>query len=60
MEATRNDVIAMGSILPAIDIIVVALRFYAKRKRGAKYGPDDWLILVSLVSLADTSRGDMF
>lgn len=41
--------IAAGAVLPAVDIVLVALRFYAKRKTTLKYGVDDWLILVSLV-----------
>ena len=47
---TPAEVTAMGAVLPAIDIIVVALRLYAKRKIR-RYGIDDWLVVVSLVFL---------
>ena len=38
----------MGAVWPALDIILVALRLYAKRRTG-RYGIDDWLVVVSLV-----------
>ena len=38
----------MGAVWPALDIILVALRLYAKRKTR-RYGIDDWLVVVSLV-----------
>ena len=44
----------MGAVWTALDIILVALRLYAKRKIR-RYGIDDWLIIVSLViSLVDS------
>ena len=55
MDATKSEVIAMGTVLPAIDILAVALRFIAKRTRGSWYGPDDWLILISLVLEAQST-----
>ena len=39
----------MGSVLPAVDVVVVALRFFAKRHMNQAYRADDWFILVSLV-----------
>lgn len=46
---TTGDVIAMGSILPILDVMAVALRFFAKRQR-TRCGVDDYLILFSLVN----------
>ena len=43
-------VTAMGAVLPTIDITLVALRLYAKRKIR-RYGIDDGLVNVSLVFL---------
>lgn len=45
---TPGGVIAMGSVFPALDIIAVALRLYAKRKIR-RFGLDDCLIIFSLV-----------
>lgn len=47
---TPADVTAMGAVLPAIDIILVALRLFAKTKIR-RYGIDDGLVIVSLVFL---------
>ena len=47
---TPTSVTAMGAVLPAIDVIFVIIRLYAKRKIR-RYGIDDALVVVSLVFL---------
>jgi len=41
----------LGSIIPLLflDVIVVALRFYARRQRRQTLQIDDWLIVIALV-----------
>ena len=46
---TPKGVIAVGSVLPGLASIAVALRFYSRRLKGLSLGADDWLILCSLV-----------
>lgn len=45
-----TGVTVMGAVLPAIDIIFVVIRLYAKR-RIRRYGIDDGLVVISLVFL---------
>lgn len=48
-QNTRGHAILMVTIAcGALETIAVALRFVARRKLGAKYRSDDWLILLSL------------
>lgn len=42
-------VIALGVVLPAMDIIAVTLRFYARKKQKARLMMDDWLVVPALV-----------
>lgn len=45
-------VLAGSTVFPALAIIIVALRFWIRsRQQKVKYGPDDWCVLVALVSL---------
>lgn len=43
-------VLAAGTVFPAFTIIIVAFRFLVRNTQKAKYGADDWLALVALVS----------
>lgn len=47
---TAPEVIAMGSVLPALGIIFVIMRFMNRLSQGgtAKVGVDDWLIIGGL------------
>ncbi|KAI0542845.1 hypothetical protein GGR58DRAFT_449823 [Xylaria digitata] len=47
--ATPGDIIAASAALPAISIIVVALRFYTRLTQKARLGLDDFFILPALV-----------
>lgn len=42
---------AITTALLVLATVFVLLRFAARFKRGLTYGPDDWLIVVSLVLL---------
>ena len=44
-----KEKIALGSALPAVCIIVVALRFLTRRLQNVKVGIDDWLAVCGLV-----------
>ena len=44
-----KSVIAVGTILPSLAAIAVALRFYARRRLDARIGSDDLLVLFALV-----------
>ena len=46
---TPGHVLAVAILLPILDIVAVALRFYARRKRRLPLGPDDWLTLPATV-----------
>ena len=63
------DIIAIGSVLPIICIIIVALRFFTRTRQVAHVGTDDWLILAGAVILfaiqnlrteSDNSFPDMY
>lgn len=45
-----GETIAIGSALPIVCIAVVALRFYTRKRQGARVGIDDWLILGGILS----------
>ena len=46
-----KSIIAIGTILPSLATIAVALRFYARRRLKAVVGVDDMLVLFALVSM---------
>ena len=46
------EVIAAGVVLPVLGIIVVALRFHARRIQKAHVGIDDWLTVPASVSFS--------
>jgi hypothetical protein len=46
-----NYILASGATFPILTIILVSLRFYARNKQGARYGPDDWLALLAVIFL---------
>ncbi|KAL9057863.1 MAG: hypothetical protein Q9162_002093 [Coniocarpon cinnabarinum] len=48
----KDEVITLGSLLPAACIIVVALRFYTRHIQKALIGVDDWLALCGLIPVA--------
>jgi len=48
---TPKTVIAVGSVLPAVATVAVALRFYVRIARTKSVGLDDYLILLALVLL---------
>ena len=45
-----QESIAVGSALPAVCLIVVALRFWTRRLQKVQIGMDDWLAVAGLVS----------
>jgi hypothetical protein len=47
--AYHGNVIAAGAALPAVGIVVVALRFWTRVKRETRLGIDDWLMVPALV-----------
>ncbi|KAI0891915.1 hypothetical protein F4806DRAFT_288085 [Annulohypoxylon nitens] len=47
--ATPSEVLAAGAALPALGIIIVILRFYARFLQNAKLGIDDFLVLPAVV-----------
>ncbi|KAL9600905.1 MAG: hypothetical protein Q9219_002840 [cf. Caloplaca sp. 3 TL-2023] len=40
-----DEIMAAGTVLPAVGLFIVALRFYTRHKKSAGIGLDDWLIL---------------
>lgn len=42
--------IAIGSALPAVCLILVALRFWTRRLQKVQIGTDDWWAVAGLVS----------
>lgn len=51
-ENTGPTQISTTTILLVLATIFVILRFWARHYVAARYGPDDWLIVAGLVSLA--------
>ncbi|MCJ1437277.1 hypothetical protein MMC27_006663 [Xylographa pallens] len=47
--ATPGNIVAAASVLPALSIVLVSLRFYTRRIQRAQIGIDDWLTLPGLV-----------
>ena len=47
-----QESIAVGSALPAVCLIVVALRFWTRRLQKVQIGIDDWWAVAGLVSNA--------
>ena len=45
-----QESIAIGSALPAVCLIVVALRFWTRRLQKVQIGMDDWWAVAGLVS----------
>ena len=45
-----RDFGAAAVTFPILSLTVVGLRFYSKRSRQVKYGIEDWLIVLALVS----------
>ena len=43
--------VAAAVVLPMVDIIAVALRFFTRRKQRLPIGIDDWLTIPALVRL---------
>ncbi len=46
---TASWILAASSILPALNIFVVALWFYARRRQRVRPGLSDWVIVLALV-----------
>ena len=44
------QIIAVHVLVYTLAVATVALRFYARRMARVRYGWDDWLILIGLVS----------
>jgi hypothetical protein len=47
--ASTADCYAIGTVLPAIALVVMGLRMHTHRLQQAALGPDDWLIVGGLV-----------
>jgi hypothetical protein len=54
-----GNVLAIGSALPAVCILIVSLRVWTRMRQRAKIGLDDWLIIASLVSSRTSRKGEM-
>ena len=52
---TPKTVIAVGAVLPALASIAVGLRFYVRVKKSTTVQIDDYLILVALVYVTQTT-----
>lgn len=48
---TPNDVVSVGISFPIICIVLVTLRFYARRQYGTYIGIADWLSAVGVVMI---------
>ena len=46
-----KSVIAVGTVLPSLATVAVALRFYARRRLATVIGVDDLLVFFALVSI---------
>ena len=49
VNGQARTILAVSAVLSALAILAVALRFYTKTYKGAKFHKDDWLILGALV-----------
>ena len=47
--AYATETVMAGAVLPAVGILVVALRFYVRSTQKWAVGIDDWLMLPALV-----------
>jgi len=50
-DDTPAFVLAVATILPALAIIAVSFRFWARSQQKTRYGADDWSSLVALIFL---------
>ena len=50
-SVTPKTIIAVGTVLPSLATVAVALRFYVRIARSTLVGLDDYLILFALVSI---------
>lgn len=58
---TAPGLAAVGGTFVAVNTIIVPIRFYARRKQGGTYGPDDWTAVLSFVCLPRPSlRGQQY
>jgi hypothetical protein len=48
----RSSTRVLSIVFSVLAIVFVGLRFLARHRKGAKYGLDDWLMVVSLAFLA--------
>ena len=48
-SVNAQESIALGSALPAVCLIVVALRFWTRRLQKVQIGIDDWWAVAGLV-----------
>lgn len=46
-----KETVALGSTLPVVCLIVIALRFFTRRLQNVKVGSDDWLALCGLFAV---------
>jgi len=46
-------IIAAVVVMCALDVIVVGLRFYVRRRLRQRLGSDDWLLFAALVRVLD-------
>ena len=46
---TPGHIIAMATVLPVLDILAVALRFYTRRKQRLPLKADDWLLIPAVL-----------
>lgn len=51
-----TSLLSLTAAFLSIALLFVVLRFWARHTTAATYGPDDWLIVVGLVSQDPTSR----
>jgi cytochrome bd-type quinol oxidase subunit 2 len=51
-EDRRSNTRVLSIVFSVLAVVFVGLRFLARHRQGAKYGMDDWLMIVSLLFLA--------
>lgn len=49
-EGTASTLVVLTASFLAVAVLLVFLRFWARFNTAAKYGADDWLVVVGLVS----------
>ena len=60
MSPSAGGVVCVAVMLPIVDTVAVASRFWVRRMKKAQLKSDDWTILVALVCNAKTTMACTF